>query len=237
MSHLARFLAFATLATSLVGCGGFGAVGNGKSASQIREVGAFKKLEIAAGVHVTFTTGPRSVEVTADENLIRHIETIVRDDTLVVRLKHPVADTSGIKAAIRNDALEGLGLSGGSSFVGPATASKDFDIDASGGSSIELTNVLSTHVSANASGGSEITLTGGSSTRLSANASGGSKIISHGFVSEDAVVNVSGGSEACVACTRSLTGDASGGSTVTVSGSPQTARVNSSGGSRLIKLK
>ncbi len=233
MSHLARFLVFATIAATLVACGGV--AGSGNPATEPRTVTAFSKLEVAGGVHVTFTTGPRSVSITADDNLIRHVETVVRDGTLIVRLTHPVLDTSGITARISNDVLEGLGLSGGSSFTGPVTATENLDLAASGGSTAEISGAPSSHVSANASGGSELTLVGGSAKRLSLNASGGSKILSHGFAAEDGIVDVSGGSSICVLCTKSISGNASGGSTITLSGNPAITNVESSGGSRLIK--
>ena len=217
MSLLARFLFIAPLASSLFSCGGFELVGNGTSVTQTREIGAFKKLEVSGGVQVTFATGPRTGRVTADENLIDEVETTVRGDTLVVRLKHPVANPHAIKATLSNEVLEGLMLSGTSGFVGPATAVSNFEVGASGGSTAELSDLIATDVSIDASGGSEVTFTRGTTTRLSVSASGGSKVISHGFVAEAGVVEVSGGSSVCVNCSKSITGNASGGSTVTVS--------------------
>ena len=234
MSHFARFLLIATFAASLNGCGGYGTVGNGKSVTEPRTLTAFKKLEIAGGAHVTFTVGARAATVTADSNLINLVDIHVRDETLVVRLTRPVADSSSIKIAISNDVLEGLGLSGGSGFVGSATATANFDIAVSGGSSVELSKLSSTTVVANVSGGSDLTLINGSATKFSISASGGSTVASHGFAVEAGVVTVSGGSTLCVMCTRSITGSASGGSIITLSGSPQTRTVDSSGGSRLI---
>ena len=237
MSHFARVLVLASFAASYLGCGGSpgGVAGNGKPISQTREVGTYRKVEVGGGIHVTFTKGPRSVVVTADDNLIDLVETSIRDESLVVRLKGFVNDTKGISVAVSNDVLEGLSLSGGSSFVGAPTAIPHFDLDASGGSTAELSDLASDSVSVSASGGSEVTLAGGAAKSLVLAVSGGSRVLSHGFVVEAASVDVSGGSIVCVTCTASLKGNVSGGSTVTLSGAPAIISVNSSGGSRLVK--
>jgi len=236
MSHLARLLALATLSSSLAGCGGVGLVGNGKSATQLRGAAPFKKLEISGGLHVTLTRGERTLTVTADENLIDHLDTSVRDGTLVIRLTQPVLDARSLKIAIRsNDILEAISLSGGSGFVGPAGASARLDLEASGGSSLEVSELSSAIVNANASGASHLTLVGGAAANLAVSASGASEVTAHGFTVEAAIIEVSGASNVCLTCTRSITGSVSGASTLTVSGSPAIAQVHSSGGSRLIK--
>lgn len=223
---------------SLLSCGRLGGlVGSGKPASDSRTIGAFKKVDVATNIDVTFIKGERGVEVITDENLLKVVDTTVNTDgVLVIKLKQPVADSLGVKVNLTNDVLEGVNVSGSSSFTGPApAAAKDFQIDASGASKVDLTGLTATKVVVNASGASEVTLTQGASTELTVAISGASKFVSHGFTADDVQVEVSGGSSVCATANKSVTGNASGGSTVTISGAPATMEVNSSGGSRLIK--
>jgi hypothetical protein len=234
MSQLARIVAFTAL---LAGCGGAGLVGNGKPVTENRTVGAFKTIELSGGVHVAFSKGPRAVAITADENLIAFVQARLEGDALVVWFTRPIADPAAIKVAVSNDVLEGVLASGGSVFAGPVTPVPNLALLASGGSKLEVSEVASSKVFVDASGGSQITVTGGATTDLNATVSGASHFVSHGFASEAADVNLSGASTACVQCSKSVRGNASGASTLTVSGKPAVAEVNASGGSRLIKVE
>ncbi len=235
MSHFARLLCLATVAVSLFGCGGFGVVGSGQKTTQTRGVQAFKRIDVSGGLSVKFTKAARAATVTGDDNLVGHVETVVNGDILVVRLKHPVVDASSIEVAVSNEVLEGLSLSGAARFVGPATPSTFFDLSATGASHAEVEGITAEDVAVDASGASEVLLVGGSTRKLSVSASGTSKVTSHGFSAERVNVEISGASSACVTATESISGSASGASTVTVSGSPRTLNVNASGGSQLFK--
>lgn len=235
MSHFARILALATLAVSLFGCGSFEVVGNGKPTTATREVQAFKSLSVSGGIHVLFSKGAPAASIKADENLINEVELLTNGDVLLIRTKHPVADTSGITLTLSNEVLEGLSLSGASGFVGPASATPAFTLEVSGASTATLTDLSATEVSLSASGASEINLSGGATTRLLASASGASKIDSHDFVAQTVAVEISGASSAYLSATQAVSGSVSGASTLTVSGAPPTLNVTSSGGSRLIK--
>lgn len=231
-----RYLATVLFTLAVVGCGAVGPVGNGKLAPQAREVPPFKRLSVGGGVKVTFTTGPRAVLLTTDENLLGVMRVEVVDGVLFIRPRQPLGFSTRLTAAVSGEALEGLLLSGGSGFSGPATAADEFVIDASGGSTAEVAGISSKNVIATASGGSTVTFTGGSTSSLFVAASGGSKFSAHSFVAADVGIEASGGSEICVLATRQITGNASGGSTVNLAGSPATNRVISSGGARLVKL-
>lgn len=238
MTHSFRFLAAAVLAFSLLCCGRLGAVaGSGKVVTVAREVGAFKKLEVGDNVDVTFVKGAPAVSVTTDDNLVSLVGTTVRDGVLVIEVKSPVVDaTGGIQVTVTNDVLDGISVSGASGFKGPAaTPANDFRIDASGASHVELSGLVASKVIVNVSGASDVGLVQGSSTSLTVVATGASTFASHGFTSDDVNVEVSGGSSVCVTANKSITGNASGGSTVTVSGGPGVLDVHSSGGSHLIK--
>lgn len=238
MTKSFQFLAAVLIAVTLFGCGRLGGtMGSGKVTTENRVIGPFQRIEVASSIDVTFSKGERALSVTTDENLQTLIETVVRQDgTLVIRLISPIADNGGLKVAVASPVLEGVEVSGASSFTGPAANSTDsFQIDASGASRVNISGLVAAKVIVNASGASEVTLEQGSSTSLTVAASGASRYVSHGFTAQDVRVEVSGGSSVCVTANQSISGNASGGSMVTVTGGPKTLEVNSSGGSRLIK--
>ncbi len=238
MTKSFQVLAAVVLAVALFGCGRMGGLpGSGKIVTESRVIGPFQRVEAAGNVDVVFVKGERAVEVTTDENLLKLIETVVREDgTLVVRVISPIADNGGLKVTVTNPVLEGVEVSGASTFTGPAAnPADDFKIDVSGASRVTLSGLIASKVIVNVSGASEVILEQGSSTTLTLTATGASQFASHGFTAHDVRVEVSGASSVCVTANQSISGNASGGSTVTVSGGPKTLEVNSSGGSRLIK--
>jgi hypothetical protein len=248
MTSLAR-LSLLVPAFWLLGCG---EVGNGTISTEARTVDAFKRVSIASGIQATITLGTRDVSLTTDENILPLVETFLDGDTLVVRvLPDRVVTTGyGIRAAIVNDVLEGLSVSGGSPVEATATAATNFPISVSGGSQVKITAISATTSSAQVSGGSTLTLTGLAATTLTLDGSGGSTLTATGAATEvhligsgashldtDAVpatslqLEGSGGSTFKARASGSARGALSGGSTATVSGGPGTRDVSLSGGS------
>ncbi|MBM4776624.1 MAG: hypothetical protein GQE15_02885 [Archangiaceae bacterium] len=219
------------LMTSMVMTGCFGSVGSGRDATQTRDLGAFKKLSIQSGVQATVTTGARSVSITADDNLVDLVETVVENETLIVRVKPglSVSTSRGLRATISNDVIEGVSASGGSVVTAPATAATTWKGEASGGSTLTLSGVSTTTATFTASGGSTLSV-GGQATDTTITASGGSTVTSTGLVTTRLTVDFSGGSIGKLRATNSVAGTAAGGSTVTITGA-QSVMVDASGGS------
>lgn len=213
----------------LTGC--FGTVGSGKDATQTRDVGAFKKLSLQSGVRATVTTGARGVSITTDDNLVELVETVVENDTLIVRMKPGVtiSTSRGLRATISNDVIEGVSASGGSIVTSPATAATTWNGEASGGSTLTLSGVSTTTATFSASGGSTLNV-GGQATDTTITASGGSTVTSTGLVTTKLTVDFSGGSTGKLRASGAVAGTAAGGSTLTITGA-QSVMVDASGGS------
>lgn len=99
----------------LTGC--FGTVG-GPARMRPRRVTlerSEKNLSLQSGVRATVTTGARGVSITTDDNLVELVETVVENDTLIVRMKPGVtiSTSRGLRATISNDVIEGVSASGG----------------------------------------------------------------------------------------------------------------------------
>jgi len=210
-----------------------GVVPSGHVVTTTRVVPAFHQLSIASGIEATASNGPRELTIRADDNLQSFIETLVENDTLIVRLKPTtlVGSPRTMEAVISSDALEGLDASGGVHVTMTATPVIAFPLSASGGSVVSVSGLSSTTFSVDASGGSGVTITG-EATRASVTASGGSHLVLTGVPLESLTVSASGGSSVTARVSGTLTGSASGGSTILIVGTPAST-LDTSGGSQL----
>ncbi|MDP1827832.1 MAG: DUF2807 domain-containing protein [Archangium sp.] len=210
-----------------------GVVASGTVTTTTREVPAFRRISIASGITATASAGSRALSIKADDNLQPLIETFVEDDTLIVRLKPMtlVGPVRTMDATISNDAFEALDASGGSHVTLPATPVTRFPISASGGSVVDVTGLSSADFTVDASGGSRVKVSG-AATSASASASGGSDLEFTAVPLESLRVDASGGSTVKARVSGSLTGSASGGSTLTIVGMPS-SQVDTSGGSHV----
>ncbi len=218
----------------LMGCPGV--VGSGRPATETRTIGAFRTLRVENGFRVTVTKGERALSVTADDNVISLVETVVEGERLVLRLKQgtTLSSTAGVTAALTTDVLEGVEASGGARVTGPVSAVATFPLEASGGAEVNLTGLQSSLVTVEVSGGGTATLAG-TTTEARLQAGGGATVVTRDLAATKVTVEVSGGSEARVSASNEVSGTASGGSTVVVSGNPATVSVSTSGGSTVTR--
>lgn len=218
----------------LAGCPGV--VGSGRAATEARPIGAFRTLRAENGFRVTVAKGARALSVTADDNVLPLVETVVEGDVLVLRLQPGLTLSSarGLVAALTTDVLEGVTVGGGGKVTGPVSPAAELAVAASGGAEATLTGVASSLVTLNATGGSTISLSG-SATTLRATAGGGSTVTTRDLTATSVSLDLSGGSQARVSASNEVTGSASGGSTVVLSGNPGTVTVDTSGGSTVTR--
>jgi hypothetical protein len=208
------------LTTLFTACG-IGTFGDGHLQSDSRDVGAFRSVSIASGFQAVVSPGPRGVTVRTDENVLPLVETFVQGESLVVHIKSGtlLEHTTALEVAVSNPTLEGLEASGGSQVDATATATAHFAVNASGGSEVKLDGLSSDAIEVDASGGSHVTLTG-AATGGTASASGGSHVDLKAIALDTLNVDASGGSEIDATVATSVTGTASGGSTVSITGNP-----------------
>lgn len=212
---------------------GPGITGSGYVVSETRPVPAYSSLEVHDGLSASLTVGPRSVTVRADDNLLPYLETFVRGDTLVVRERPGISlYRSHVQVVLTNDVLRGVDATGGSQVTAEATASPSFALLASGGSDVVVDGLSAGELTLDASGGSQVQASG-AAANLILDDSGGSQVHARSLVAQTADLEVSGGSFLEVTVVAHVTGEASGGSHVTVYGRP-TGHLEATGGSTLI---
>ena len=211
-------------------------VGSGRIETQSREVTAFTKVEVSHAIDATITTGPASLALTTDDNLLEYVETRVEGGVLKIGVKeddwgvvslHP---TRGLRARIVAPELVGVAASGASKVLAQATAAERFEAEASGASRIEVSGLVSPEVAAVASGASELVFTG-AGEQLDLELSGSSTAGLTGLEVDAAKVALSGASSAEIAAAKSVAGELSGASHLKVHGQPAERDVALSGSS------
>jgi hypothetical protein len=210
--------------------------GSGRATTQEYDFSDFTKVSISSAFQSEVTQGDGySVAVTVDDNLVEYLDVRVEGDTLRIGLK-PIArlgfGNMTLRAEITMPDLRGLDLSGatrtqlsGFSNTSPA------EIEVSGASQVRG-DITTGEMRIRASGASTVDING-STGRLDVEASGASTVRLDNFASTDTTVNASGASNITVNASGTLTGEASGASTVNYVGDPQSVRVDTSGSSNV----
>src|SRR5579885_1637946 len=91
-----------------------GVKGSGKEATEHRTVTAFSKIDMRGAYDVQVNVGPATgVTITGDDNLLKLVETTVKDATLVLSTKKNVHPSkNGLKVSITTPDLSSFSLSG-----------------------------------------------------------------------------------------------------------------------------
>ncbi len=192
-----------------------------------------------------------SVVVTTHENLIDHLDVVMANGTLKLRLKPGSYTHTDLKAVVTMPELHRFALSGASrGDITGFRSSADFDLDVSGASQLTV-DMEAGKTNVDVSGASRVTgqlksqdtqfeVTGASRCELNGSAadtnikvSGASQTLLANFPIQNADLNVSGASRATVATDSTLNVNVSGASSVEYSGNPSLNKVSVTGASRL----
>lgn len=186
--HPRKLLALALPA--LVACGGIS--GSGVAKTETRSVGSYDSVEVHGALDVEITVGPASsLAVTADDNLLSHVETDVVGDELVIRPKGTIRPNTPIEVIITTPVLEGIEVHGASDAVVTGLSAERFEatvhgasdlslkgkadaleVEAHGASVVDAEDLVAKHADVDAAGASKVTLS--ELEELDANLSGAS---------------------------------------------------------------
>lgn len=108
-------IAAMTLAVLAVGCDRVS--GSGVAADDDREVPAFERVRVAAGLRADVAPGAASVVVHGDDNIVAGIETIVVDGELRIRPLHDVDPVVPLWIEVRTPVLEAVALRAGGEVI------------------------------------------------------------------------------------------------------------------------
>ncbi len=198
---------------------------------------SFESISVSSGFELLLTQDSvQSMSVETYENIFKHLEIVIVDNTLMISPKEGVnffGDTK-VKIHIKTPVLKELSLSGGSrAELVNEWEGENIDVSLSGGSRIfGQTNVK--FLEMDLSGGSRSELRG-VVDYISIGSSGGSKSRHLDMQARKCNASISGGGSLEISVSDSLEVDCSGGSRVHYKGSPVISS-ELSGGSNLEKV-
>jgi Putative auto-transporter adhesin, head GIN domain len=204
-----------------------------QAATRTYDVGAFESVSAAAGVDVEVSIGTsRSVVAETQADDFDDLRVAVQGK--VLKIDRPPRGWSmfrrpNYKVRVVTPVLRSLVATSGSDVDVKGAVAGDFTVDTSSGSDVQVSAIQGGSVKARASSGSDLDLAG-TCTSLVADATSGSDLDARSLRCETVTVQASSGSDVSVFASRSVSGKATSGSDVQISGAPPTVQVEKSSG-------
>lgn len=197
--------------------------GSGVKVEKQRALAAFTKLRIDGPFDVRLAQGGSDqATITADDNLEPLVETVVENDTLVVRLKRDAGFTTRSAPTVRVTAraLQAIAIQGSGdlamdSFKGDALG---LSIIGSGDAHVGLVEVKDLNVSISGSGDVRVA---GRADQQSWSISGSGDVDARALSGRSAKVNLSGSGDVSLGVTEQLDAQLSGSGDLSYAGRPQ----------------
>jgi hypothetical protein len=214
--------------------------GSGDVIVEPRDLPGFTNINVEAGVEVYLTQLNEGVEVHAESNLLKYIQTTVEDQTLHIKIQDPdggrvvLANLEPIRIYIKTIRIRSISLSGGAELTSSQLLAEDAEINLTltDGSEGYINAVRTDALYVSLTDGSELEIVDGDVPDQFIEASDGSYYMAEWLNSEMCELELKDGSEATVWATDTLSVNLTGGSMVYYYGSPGTIdEVRSSGGS------
>ena len=198
--------------------------------TETRAAIAFSKIDVGSNIELNASVGPAtSLMVTADDNILPHIQTSVVGDRLKIYVDVSYSTDLGVKVQATAPALRVLQGSGASKTTLTGVAGEQFQLDLSGASNCQLTSDADL-IGLKVSGASHCTIAG-VAKQLTIGCSGASQLNAAELKCDKIAAELSGASTAHVNATEELTVETSGASTLRYVGRPAKLHKKVSGAS------
>ena len=142
---LPKLLTLAALAVAVLflnGCRLAGVKGNGDIKTETRPISDFTTLIASGAYEVTWSHGAPSFEITADSNLLKHIDTDIDGKKLKIEWEKQMRPTRRIKVRIASSSLTGAELNGAVRLNAAEMRTPSFVLEANGATRVELKGAL-----------------------------------------------------------------------------------------------
>ncbi len=217
--------------------GPWGIRGKGKTISETRNASGFNRVSISEDANVYFVQDSvYSVEVSAQENIIRVVETKVKGSELQITFTRNVWEHEEIKVVVHAPDLVGVNISGrGDVIVENVLKSNSLSMELSGSGNVTLAALESSSLKINTSGLSNVKVRGGKVNSENINVSGLGDVDLLSVEASYNKTNISGTGDVKVNVTEDLDVTISGTGNVSYKGRPAIT-TNISGSGKLISL-
>lgn len=126
------------VAMLLGACDWVGIRGNGQVVTDQRPITDFTEIDSSGGLRIEWHSGPPSLSITTDKNLLHYIDSSVSGNVLRFRVRESVRPTHSIKISASSPKLNGADFRGAVDFTAKDVAGPKFYVRASGASDITL---------------------------------------------------------------------------------------------------
>jgi hypothetical protein len=216
------------------GCGSREIRGSGVAATETRDVSGITGISLqTSGDLVIKQTGEESLTVTADDNVIGHIATEVKNGTLTIKMTDVSGAVVSVVTPIRFEltvkSLQSIALLGGAAAKADSLAADNFAIAVGSSGSVSIGSLVTGPLSVAISGSGEVSVAGRADTESVA-ISGSGSYAGDELAADRASVAISGSGDAAVWAETALDVNISGSGSVTYRGEPEiTKHVTGSG--------
>ncbi len=198
----------AAVLVTLGGCDWMGIRGNRVITADQRTIGQFTNLEASGAFKIEWRSGPPTLIITTDQNLLRHIESDVRGNTLHLQTTEHLAPSHGIKVLVSSPTLNGVQFHGAIRFSANQLSGQNFFIESEGASKIILD---------------------GKVDELTAGMTGASRLDAEALQTQKTELSLTGASRAEVTVSDVLKVSITGAGKVIYSGNPRSVQKSISG--------
>ncbi len=197
--------------------------GSGTVITETREVSDFERITLAGEGSVIVTVGePASLSIETDDNLLQHIETTVRGNTLVIETEDgiDIDPSDSVIYRVSTRELTGLTLAGAGDFDVASADADSFSITLSGAGDVNVGALTAPELDVEISGAGRVELAGDVST-LDVTLTGIGNYEGADLRSARADVSTTGAGSATVWATDDLSATITGVGSIDYYGSPQ----------------
>jgi predicted small secreted protein len=200
--------------------------GSGNVITEPREVSHFNRVSMGGSGELTITQGDEeSLSIEADDNLLRHIHSEVKDGILFLGMRGSnwsdrIRPTKPIKFSLILTEIAGLDLSGSGSIRASRITAQDLAIDISGSGDVTIGSLAAQKLDVGLSGSATCAVSGGKVSRQGIDISGSGEYRGAKLESQAVEAEISGSGHATVWVRDSLSVNISGSGEVDYFGTP-----------------
>lgn len=210
--------------------------GSGKTASENRKTDAFTKINVSGNFKVVLKQGAPSVKVTADDNLLKMIETKVSGDELKISIENDVCNAGTMEIDISNPDFQVIKSSGALDLSADGKLNiKDFDMELAGVAKVNL-DMTAANVKTLANGKADIELKG-QATANNVTMNGSSNLNALDFIVASYRIETRGDAHCKINVLSELTVNVSGSGDVQYKGNPAKINNENSGTTSIKKIQ
>lgn len=199
-------------------------IADGPMVTETRNVGNFSGIDLRMGADVTFTVAPDfKVEVIAQDEIQRVLNTYVSGDKLIIKFKNDVKVRihDGVRLNITGPSLKSLRVSGsGDIRVKGEVNTPDMEMDISGSGDIEMESLTTGYFDATVSGSGDIKVRNGEANEEKLKISGSGSIDMRDVAAKRAQTRTSGSGNMRLKVSDRLDVTISGSGSVYYTGNP-----------------